>query len=60
MTITEAQPGRISGEFEIRDCGFLADVMEDEDRWVFVRGTFQAIGDSTIALTQAVTVSTGR
>jgi hypothetical protein len=57
VTITEAQSGRISGEFEIRARGFLADAVEDEDQWVTVRGTFYAIGDSSIVLVQSATVS---
>jgi hypothetical protein len=60
VTITEVQSGRISGAFEIRARGWLVDAMEDENRWVTVRGTFQAIGDSTIALVQSATVSAGR
>jgi hypothetical protein len=49
VTITDVHAGRISGEFEVRARGFLANDSDDEDRWVTVRGTFTADGDSTIA-----------
>ncbi|MFL5493093.1 MAG: hypothetical protein ACJ8DC_01795 [Gemmatimonadales bacterium] len=49
VTITEAGPGSMSGEFEIRARGFLGANPDDENQWVTVRGTFRAEGDSTIA-----------
>jgi hypothetical protein len=49
VTITEAGPGSMSGEFEIRARGFLGADPDDENQWVTVRGTFRAQGDSTIA-----------
>lgn len=49
VTITGVEAGRISGEFEIRARGFLAENTEDEDRWVTVHGRFAAEGDSTAA-----------
>jgi hypothetical protein len=49
VTITDVQAGRISGEFEVRARGFLASDSGDEERWVTVRGTFTADGDTTVA-----------
>jgi len=49
VTITEAAAGRMSGRFEIRARGFLSADPENENRWVTVRGTFEAHGDSTVA-----------
>ena len=53
VTITSVEDGRISGEFEIRARGFLAEDMSDEDRWVTLRGRFSVTGDSTIAANQS-------
>jgi hypothetical protein len=47
VTITDADAGRISGEFDIRARGFLAAGSQDEDRLVTVQGSFIAEGDST-------------
>ena len=49
VTITDAAAGRMSGRFEIRARGFLSADPKNEDRWVTVRGTFEADGDSTVA-----------
>lgn len=49
VTITDVRGGRITGEFEVRARGFLATDSDDEDRWVTVRGTFTAGGDTTVA-----------
>lgn len=54
VTITAAGEGRIAGEFEIRARGFLADDEKDENRWVTVRGRFDAVGDSTVTGTSSV------
>lgn len=48
VRVTGVEPGRISGEFEIRARGFLASDEADENQWVTVRGTFTAEGDSTV------------
>lgn len=55
VTITSAEPGRISGEFLLHARGFLAADMDNEDQWVTVRGTFMTDGDSSIAAIQSVT-----
>jgi hypothetical protein len=47
VTITESREGRIGGTFELEARGFARDDMADEDRWVTVRGSFDAEGDST-------------
>jgi hypothetical protein len=52
VTITETGDGRISGEFEIRARGFVVADLADENRWVTVRGSFEAGGDSADALAQ--------
>jgi len=57
VTITDAAPGRISGEFELRARGFLAADASDENHWVTVWGRFTAEGDSTIAMTDEVAAS---
>jgi hypothetical protein len=57
VTITEVEPGRISGVFEVEGRGFVASDMNDEDRWVSVRGRFEAQGDSTITSGQALSAS---
>jgi hypothetical protein len=49
VTIADAGAGRMSGSFEIRARGFEAADVADEDRWVTVRGSFDAAGDSTAA-----------
>ena len=49
VTITDVEGGRITGEFEVRARGFLATDSDDEDRWVTVRGTFTAAGDTSVA-----------
>ena len=48
VTITRAESGRLSGEFEIQARGFTSASPDDENRWITVRGTFQARGDSGI------------
>jgi hypothetical protein len=48
VTITASDAGKVSGEFEIRARGFTSANPDDENRWVTVRGTFEAHGDSTI------------
>jgi len=45
VVITDSIPGRISGEFEIVARGFLATDLNHENRWVTVRGRFEARGD---------------
>lgn len=47
VTITESRDGRISGSFDVRARGFAAADLDDEDRWVTVRGSFDAEGDGT-------------
>jgi hypothetical protein len=54
VTITESGNGRMSGAFEIRARGFLAADLANEDRWVTVRGSFDAEGDSTVATIASV------
>jgi hypothetical protein len=49
VTITQAGDGRISGTFEVRARGFLGAAPADENRWVTVRGRFDAAGDTTVA-----------
>jgi hypothetical protein len=49
LTITESEPGRIVGTFELRARGFLATNEKDENQWVTVRGTFTAEGDRALA-----------
>jgi hypothetical protein len=53
VTITSVEGGRISGEFEMRARGFLAEDTSDEDRWVTLRGRFSATGDSTVAANES-------
>jgi hypothetical protein len=57
VTITDVAPGRISGVFEVEGRGFVASELDDEDRWVSVRGRFEAQGDSTITSGQALSAS---
>jgi hypothetical protein len=54
VTIAGAPEGRVAGAFEIRARGFPADDTDDEDRWVTVRGSFEAEGDGTVATIAAV------
>ena len=49
VTIAKAAAGRMEGTFEVRARGFAAADPDDEDRWVTVRGSFGAAGDSTVA-----------
>jgi hypothetical protein len=58
VTITAAEGGQISGQYEIRARGFLAADTTDENQWVTIRGTFGATGDSTITSIAAVTAIT--
>jgi hypothetical protein len=45
VTVTESGEGRIAGTFEIRGRGFGRDDPADAgDRWVTVRGRFEALG----------------
>ena len=48
VTITESGPGRIAGTFEVEARGFSAADPLDEERWVTVRGSFAAEGDSSV------------
>jgi hypothetical protein len=48
VTITEADPGRIAGTFEVVAQGFSAADPLDEERTVTVRGSFAAAADSTV------------
>jgi hypothetical protein len=48
VTIAEAGPGWISGTFELEARGFSAADPRDEERWVTVRGDFEAQSDSTV------------
>jgi hypothetical protein len=57
VTITHAELGRISGEFEIQARGFLAAAIQDEERLVTVRGSFIAEGDSTELTSRAVSAA---
>ena len=50
VTVTEAGPGWIAGEFEIEGRGFLAQNDRDDNLPVTIRGRFGATADSTIAL----------
>ena len=43
--------------FEVEGRGFVASDVNDEDRWVSVRGRFEAQGDSTITSGQALSAS---
>lgn len=54
VTITKAGQGRMSGTFSVRARGFVADDLDGEDRWVTVRGSFEAEGDSTVATIASV------
>jgi hypothetical protein len=58
VTITAAEAGWISGEFEIQARGFLAAGTTDEDQWVTVRGAFRAQGDSTVTGVEVVSAVT--
>jgi hypothetical protein len=49
VTVTEADDGRIGGEFEVRARGFTSADIEEEGQWVTVQGSFVAAGDSTAA-----------
>jgi len=48
---------RIAGVFEVEGRGFVATDLDDEDRWVSVRGRFEARGDSTITAIQTASAS---
>ena len=48
VRITEAEAGRVAGEFEIRARGFTTADPDNEDQWVTVRGAFAAQRDSTM------------
>jgi hypothetical protein len=48
VTITEARADRMSGTFDVRARGYTATDPLDEERWVTVRGSFDATGDSTV------------
>jgi hypothetical protein len=50
VTIASSRDGRITGWFELRARGFSAADPLDEERWVTVQGTFDAAGDSTVAI----------
>ena len=50
LTITESEPGRIAGTFELQARGFLAANEKDENQWVTVRGTFVAEEDRAVAV----------
>ena len=54
VTITEAGRDRIAGTFEVQARGFTADDPLDEERWVTVRGSFDAAGDSTVSTITAI------
>lgn len=58
VTITAVEGGRVRGEYEMRARGFLASDMEDEDRWVTIRGTFGAQDDGTVARIAAASAAT--
>jgi hypothetical protein len=58
VTITAVEAGRISGVYEMRARGMLASDTTDVDRWVTIRGTFGADGDSTITNARAVSAAT--
>jgi hypothetical protein len=57
VTITAIEGGRISGAYEMRARGFIASDPKDEDRWVTIRGTFGADGDSAVARALAVSAA---
>jgi hypothetical protein len=57
VTITSTEPGRVSGEFEFAARGFVAADLDDEDRWVTVRGKFEAQPDSSLASLASVSPS---
>lgn len=48
VRITEVAPNHISGEFEIQARGFLQSKPDDENKWVTVRGRFEANGNSSV------------
>jgi hypothetical protein len=54
VTITETDPNRMSGRFEVRARGFTAADPLDEEQWVTVQGSFDAAGDSTGASITAI------
>lgn len=54
VTITRVGPEGIAGTFEVEARGFSAADPLDEERWVTVRGSFAAVGDSTAAKIAAV------
>lgn len=58
VTITHADVGQISGEFEIQARGYLAGGSPEEWHWVTVRGCFSAESDGTDAAIRSVTVTT--
>jgi hypothetical protein len=43
VTIAEAKEGRIAGTFDVRARGFARDDVADENRWVTVSGSFDAV-----------------
>ncbi len=43
VTIAKAPEGRLAGTFEVRARGFARDDVTDENRWVTVSGSFDAI-----------------
>jgi hypothetical protein len=54
VTITEVGSDRMSGTFEVRARGFTAADPLDEERWVTVRGSFDAAGDSSASTITAI------
>ena len=54
VTITEVGSDRMSGTFEVRARGFTAADPLDEERWVTVRGSFDAAGDSSASSITAI------
>jgi hypothetical protein len=54
VTISRAEAGWIAGVFELEARGFLGVEPGDENRWVTVRGSFEARGDSTITAVESV------
>jgi hypothetical protein len=54
VTVTKSATGHLSGEFEIQARGFMSANLDDENRWVTVRGSFDAEGDSRLTTIASV------
>jgi hypothetical protein len=54
VTVTKSAAGHLSGEFEIQARGFVTANLDDENRLVTVRGSFDAEGDSAVTTIASV------